>query len=475
MYGLIISIPSHPLFIFSVSFFIFTANEIVKLGDVMNRSFSIKNTLQIVSVTLIGVILSVVFKIDLFWGFFPGFLFLIGICLAKGYEIKDLGKYAIKGFLKTKEVMIILLLVGLLLPSWQMAGTIDGMVSLILSYIRIDYFYISAFISTLVVSMILGTSVGSLSAIGIPIMGAALGVGMSVEITAGALVSGAFVGDRTSPFSSANHLLSNTLEVERKIFQRILWRTGLIGIGVSIVYFIFLDKKEKLGITVYSPYEMEKSLIFMFPVLILLLLALCKLNIKTCFLASISTAIIISIADQTVPFEILTLWTGTSDSGGGLKKMIPLVAFIGLAGAYNGIIESLKIFQNVLTKWLGQTKNLFTMSWKTMIATMVISLLACNQTLPIILTGRTFLPDWMQNQSKAEFSRVMADSSIVFAGMIPWSVLAIMCSTVLGVPLFHYLPFAIYLWCLPIVTLLYSYVLVKIKQNHFNIEVKSMK
>ncbi|MFZ3589203.1 Na+/H+ antiporter NhaC family protein [Bacillus sp. DJP31] len=433
----------------------------------MKKQISLKDTVMIVLVTLIGIVCSVVFNFLLFFGFLPGFIFLYYVCIRKGYTYTEIGKSALVGLLKTKEVILILLLVGLLLPSWQIAGTITGMVEVILSFINPSFFYVSAFISTLVVSMILGTSVGTLSAIGIPIIAAAVSIGMSVEIAAGALVSGAFVGDRTSPFSSANQLLSNTLEIERKPFQRILWKTGFVACVASILFFfiqdILIDSQPLSSVKT----ELEANVIVMFPLLVLILLALLKIKIRTCFIVSIAVALVIIYSYQRIPLEFQFLWNGTQESGGGLRKMIPLVAFIGLAGAYNGIIEKFQVFQLLLTKWLGTKTSLYTMTWKTMVATLFISLLACNQTLPIILTGRTFLPDWTKNHQREQLARVMADSSMLFAGMIPWSVLAIMCSTVLGVSLFTYLPFAILLWCLPILTLSYSFWLRKeaVKSN----------
>jgi NhaC family Na+:H+ antiporter len=434
----------------------------------MKKQFTLKDTLLVVFVTLLGIICSVLLDFLLFFGFLPGFLFLFFLSLVKGYHYNDLAKSAIKGLFKTKEVMLVLLLVGLLLPSWQNAGTIDGMVQFILSFIHPTYFYVSAFISTLIISMILGTSVGSLSAIGIPIIGAAISIGMSVEITAGALVSGAFVGDRTSPFSSANQLLSNTLEIQRKPFQKILWKTGFTGITISFIFFFltdFMNNREQASLITA---QIEKEMMVMVPVLVLIILALFKVNIKSCFIVSIICALVIAFFLRSLPIDLGILWFGTEESGGGLRKMIPLVAFIGLAGAYNGIVESLGIFQAMLTKWLGNTTSLFSMTWKTMVATLFISLLACNQTLPIILTGRTFLTDWTNNQGREQLARVMADSSMLFAGMIPWSVLAIMCSTVLRVPLFDYLPYAIFLWCLPFVTLLNSYFLHKSRSKRLD-------
>lgn len=393
----------------------------------------------------------------LFVGFLPGFIFLLLTSWKKGHSLKSLLFYSLQGFLKTKEVMLILLLVGLLLPSWQTAGTIDGMVQIILSFINPDYFFVSAFVSTLLVSMVLGTSVGTLSSIGIPIIGASLTLGLPVEITAGALVSGAFVGDRTSPFSSANQLLSNTLEVQRSQSQKELWKTGSVGIALSIFIFLLADYRFNQTAVSIEISGFEGNLLVMLPILLLVALALFRVKIKTCFLISIGAAIGFILYEHH-HFELSIFWTGTDLSGGGLAKMLPLVAFIGLAGAYNGIVESLEVFQSLLTKWVKSWESLSSKTWKTMLASLFISLLACNQTLPIILTGRTFLKNWAETHQKPEFARVLADSSIVFAGMIPWSVLAIMCSTVLRVPLMDYLIYAVFLWSLPIITIIQSYI-----------------
>ncbi|WP_246938631.1 Na+/H+ antiporter NhaC family protein [Bacillus pinisoli] len=421
------------------------------------KPFTIIEIIMIIFVTLAGVVWSILAKQLLLIGFLPGFIYLLIVCLKKGNHLKVILTFCFQGFLKTKEVMYILLLVGLLLPSWQTAGTIDGMVQLILLFIHPEFFFISAFLIALVVSMVLGTSVGTLSSIGIPLIGASVTLGLPLEITAGALVSGAFVGDRTSPFSSANQLLSNTIEVDRKGFQKELWKTGSVGITITFLFFLLIDYIVKPSKTsMINSGWINENLIVMLPIILLLFMAVLRVKIKTCFLGSIIAALAIILFHQQ-PIDIFLFWEGTEASGGGLQKMLPLVAFIGLAGAYNGIVESLQIFQSILTKWQNPSEALYTQTWKTMLASLCISLLACNQTLPIILTGRTFLTNWSQSNHQKDFARVMADSSMLFAGMIPWSVLAIMCSTVLGVPLKDYLLYAIFLWSLPIVTFIFSY------------------
>lgn len=117
------------------------------------------------------------------------------------------------GVKRTSGVIWILFLVGFLLPTWYLAGTIGQMVSIALHIITLEHFFMLSFIIAFTFSLILGTSVGTLSSIGIPIIGSAIALNLPIEIVAGALISGAFVGDRTSPFSSAHQLLAHTLEI----------------------------------------------------------------------------------------------------------------------------------------------------------------------------------------------------------------------------------------------------------------------
>lgn len=150
---------------------------------------------------------------------------------------------------------------------------------------------------------------------------------------------------------------------------------------------------------------------------------------------------------------IKNLWFGVNGLGGGFIHMYELLLFLALAGAYNGLIEKMNVIQPYLDNWLKTSQSFFSDTLKMMAATFIISMIAANQTLPIILTGRSFLPTWRKKYGKDEMARVMGDTTMLFPGMIPWSVLAIMCSTILGIPLFQYLPYAIFLWVLPILTL----------------------
>lgn len=428
--------------------------------------------LVLIGITLAGVLCSVTVHFPLVIGFIPGFFMLILLCMKNNIPLKVLLPVCLEGINKTKIVIIILLLVSFLLPSWYLSGTVGQMVTVSLYYLTPSHFFVLSFLSALVFSMILGTSIGTLSSIGVPIMGTAAVLHLPLEIAAGALISGAFVGDRTSPFSSSHQLLAYTVEIPVKRQFKAMFPTTVAAVAASVVFYSTIDLHSK--ITKISPLNhlhlMELSMIEFVPPLILLLLVLFRISIIYAFLSSILTAVFIAAYHGTGVIKIMDgLWYGINGIGGGFIHMYQLLLFLALAGAYNGVLEKYSVIQPFLDKWLQNSRSLLGDSLKAIAASMLISLIAANQTLPIILTGRSFLPHWKNKYSKEELARVMGDSTCLFPGIVPWSVFTIMCSTIVGVPVTGYLPFAIFQWILPLLTLVVSFIK-QIRKSHLFID-----
>jgi Na+:H+ antiporter, NhaC family len=422
------------------------------------KTFSMKQLILLLTVTLTGVIWSVIFHQPLVIGFLPGFLILVYLSKQINQGVKQILQISIRGVYKTRIVILILFLVSFLLPSWYLSGTIDQMVKIALHFINPHYFYVLTFVAAMVISMLLGTTVGTLSAIGIPILGTAVVLNLQAEIVAGALVSGAFVGDRTSPFSSAHQLLAHTIEIPvRKQWNAMLFTT-FIAVGVSILFYGSFDFFSDVTVHASNHFRWsDLSLIKFIPPIILLLIVLFRVSIIYAFLTSIISAGILSLLEGVALVEIArAFWHGIEGMGGGFLHMYELLLFLALAGAYNGLLEELNVIQPYLDKWLQRSTSLTGDTFKTLLATLLISFIAANQTLPIILTGRSFLPHWSSKYGKEELARVMGDSTMLFPGMVPWSVLAIMCSTIVGIPILEYLPYALFLWILPFLTLMVS-------------------
>ena len=425
----------------------------------MTARFSFRQVLFLFLITIIGVICSVVFQEPLVIGFFPGYFVLFLLSLKNKLSIKKAVKISLVGIHKTSIVITILFLVSFLLPSWYLSGTIELMVKVALNFISPQHFFVLSFLAAMILSMLLGTTVGTLSSIAVPILGTAAVLHLPLEIAAGALVSGAFVGDRTSPFSSAHQLLSHTVEVPVKHQWKAMMFTTVMAILTCVSFYGFFDwTASNQDARNFRPIVwVELSIVKFIPPSVLLAFVIFRIRIIYAFLASILSAAAIALING-VTFSRLAdaLWNGIDGLGGGFNHMYELLLFLGLAGAYNALVEELNVIQPYLDKWLETSKSLSGDTLKILVATLVITLIAANQTLPIILTGRSFLPHWSQKYGKSELARVMGDTTMLFPGVVPWSVLAIMCSTIIGLPLLSYLPYAIFLWSLPFLTIFVS-------------------
>ncbi|MEH7612688.1 Na+/H+ antiporter NhaC family protein [Gottfriedia acidiceleris] len=442
----------------------------------MENQFSVKQASFLILVTLTGIISSVILHISLVFGILPGLIFLIVLSLKRGYEVRNIMKLSYQGMGKVKIVLFILFLISFLLPSWYLSGTITSMVSITLQAINPHHFFVFCFLTTMIFSMILGSSIGTLSALGVPLISSAILLHIPVEISAGAVISGAFVGDRTSPFSSAHQLLANILETTVKKQGKAMLFTSITAVIVTIIFFSVMDLQFAQGITqTHHEIVSNKNISFIqfIPPILLVVLVLFRINIIYSYVISILSGSLIALFNGTSFSKIVnSFWHGINGLGGGLSHMYSLLLFIAVAGIYNALLEELNIIQPMLDKWLQTSTSMLSDSLKTIGATAVICVIAGNQTMPIILTGRSFLAHWSNKYNKEELARLMADTTLLFPAMIPWNVLAIMSSTVINMKLHEYLPYAIFLWLLPCLTIFIN-VFKKVKTYETKYEVSS--
>ncbi|WP_099192445.1 Na+/H+ antiporter NhaC family protein [Tepidibacter mesophilus] len=157
-------------------------------------------------VPLILISISVMIKKPVYIGISISALFVYINSILNKYHYTDLNKNIISSILSAKRIIIILSLVGMLTSSWMMYGTIPYMIHLGLTALKKYNFILLSFLIMSSISYILGTAVGSISTIGVVIITIGKSIGLNTSILAGAIVSGAFLGDRSSPISSALNL-----------------------------------------------------------------------------------------------------------------------------------------------------------------------------------------------------------------------------------------------------------------------------
>ncbi|SDM92320.1 transporter, NhaC family (TC 2.A.35) [Paenibacillus sp. yr247] len=425
-----------------------------------------------ISITIIGLAAAYFLHIALAIGFSLGLLTLVALIRRRGAAFPDILQSMWEGIKHTKEVIWILALVGIVIPTWTMSGTIPYMIDKGLQIVDPSFFLTFSFILSACISMLLGTSTGTLSSVGIPLIGLGVLLQIPLPMIAGALVSGAFVGDRTSPFSSANRLVASSTGVSVHELFKVLLPTTIGALGATLGFFLICDLSGAWHQSVIGLLSQQfdsgfkYSLWLLLPVLVLLISILIRFKTRNGFLLSIACAIVISVTFQHVTLNewLHDMWFGYHSSlfvtlqTKGLSNMIELIVLIGLAGAFNGILEENRVLQTYMQKLLGASSaSLLSATVRTSLFGLGLGLVSCTQTLPIMMTGRSLLPFWEERFPRSQLARVVADSSLILAAMIPWNMLAIVCGTIVGVPVDHYVGYAPFLWTLPVCTLLWSF------------------
>lgn len=432
-----------------------------KVGDTMRATFSITELIWIITLTVLGLMLSIVMDFPLLLGIAPGFSVLLYFARIKSISWKGIISSCMTGLKRNKDVAWLLVFIGILLPTWAVAGTIDDLNLLFLTLISTEHFFLIAFLITGIMSFIVGSSIGSLSIVGVPMMATAEQLGISVFITAGALVSGSFIGDRTSPLSSSFFLLAHSLEVSAKAHFRAILPTMFITAGVSGLLYSVLDWTMNQGpgehaVNAGSQLHLPDIALSLIPPVVLLVMILSGIPMRRSFTAGILAGMSLIIVRNASFTDWFTGSLTGVDNLNGLWQMLPFILFILAVGMFSQMIEDTELLQPVINRFLTETRSLFGTTRQSIGIATAVSVISPNQAFPIIVTARSLLPHWRTHFSQKALSRVLADSTVVFAGIVPWSLLAILNSSILGVPVWQYVPFAFFLTLSPLITIIYS-------------------
>lgn len=421
--------------------------------------------------TLGGIALAYTNRLPLVIGFLPGFCLLVYLSLRVGLGWTAIFLLTKKGITRTKNVLGILAFVGLLIPAWMASGTIPLLIKLGVALLQPDYFLTYSFLILAVVSLILGSSTAALSTVGVALLGVGVLLGVPLPMTAGALISGAFVGDRTSPLSSAHQLVASCTQVNLTEHLKALLPTTGAALFLSLLFFLGLDLKggwtlTKGGLTEYS-FEgwFQLHLLLLLPVVLLMGAIILRRKAALAFSLAILCGVFLALFYQQVNwYQLISFLFWGYDfpnlsllHSKGIVQMIPLMLLIALSGAYNQILEESKLIQPYLEKILASARNLGSATWRVCLFGLAVGMVSCNQTLPIMVSGINLLPSWQEKFASNQLARAISDSSLVLAGLIPWNMLALLCASLLHVDVLAYLPYAIFLWSLPFLTVFLSY------------------
>ncbi|WNF35358.1 Na+/H+ antiporter NhaC family protein [Bacillaceae bacterium IKA-2] len=420
--------------------------------------------------------LAAIFKFPLVVGFAVALSLVILLVLRKGFTVKEITFASLDGIKRIKPVIFILGLITLLIPAWIMSGTVPTMIFYIVNWIEPNWILLFAFFIAALTSFVFGTAIGTLGSLGIIIIGVAITVQVPIALVAGALVSGAFVGDRSSPLSSAFHLAANSVEVDpKKMFRKMIPTTLLMIFFTALFYFFigfFIEPQGLIGNVVVTNLLQEHfqiSIITLLPIVVLFGSILLKVRTIFSLGLGVITAIVIAAFFQNLPvvdiLQNLAFGYHHSSSGleeilrgGGIFTMWQMFIFITLASIMNGILDKTQLFKVFMKKMFEKASSLTSYTARTVVIGTIFAIVGGNQAFPVMLTGRSLKDTWVDaGYQKEDLGRVVCDSALVTSGLVPWNMLAILSAAAIGVPTLDYALYASFLWLGPIMTIAVSF------------------
>lgn len=428
--------------------------------------------------TIIGFIITfVMLMFSVYKGVFLGYPLLAGLCifviisLRKGYSIQSISKMAYDGGKKSFVILKIFVLIGSITAIWMSSATVPTIVYYGIKLMNPGYFIFYAFVISSIVSFLLGTSFGTVSTVGIALIIMAKSADVNINIAAGAIISGAYFGDRCSPMSSSANLISNLTETELFINIKNMLKNTIFPFSLSLIFYFIISINVPLNTTSGSidtaiANNFKITLLSLLPSIVILVLSLFKVNVKISMFLSIVIASILSISIQNYSLaEILSfivMGFHLDDSnplsqiikGGGIISMVKPAIVVFISCSLAGIFEGTKTLQNV-EKLLLKAKSRSSLFLYTAIVSILTAAFGSNQSISSVLTYSLMEKSYKQNSvDKYRLALDLEDTGIVLSALIPWNLAAFVPTLTMSVSNVGFIPYAFYLYILPLTSYL---------------------
>ena len=392
------------------------------------------------------------------------------ILLNRGFPLNSLIKMAVAGSQKSFSVISILLLIGAVMAVWMAAGTVPVLVYWGIKLISPQYFIFWAFVLTSMVSVLLGTSFGTVSTIGIALTIAAKGSGVNPNTIAGAIIAGAYFGDRCSPMSSSANLIVAITRTEIYTNLKNMALTAFYPLIVSSILYLILSLTNpvefagnNLAIEIAEAFNL--NWITWLPALIILILCVLRVEVKIAMTVSIIAGSAIAIFVQGyAPIDILQFaiagfkLESTSSlkdivAGGGILSMLKVSTVVIVSTAFAGIFAGTKTLE-FIEVYLNKARSRSSLFLGTTIISILSAAFGCTQAIAIILTHQL-----VENKYRKEglddyqLALDLENTAVVIAPLIPWNIAGLVPATVLGVNS-DFIPYAFYLYLIPLFNLI---------------------
>lgn len=400
---------------------------------------------------------------------------ILGLTL--GYSYNELEESVIESIKGGLQSLLILIVVGAMVGTWIAAGTVPSMIYYGLKMINPRIFLLAALLICSITSLATGTSWGTAGTAGIAMIGIGEGLGIPAAMTAGAVLSGAYFGDKMSPLSDSTNLTASMSGVD--VFTHVksmLYSTVPSYIITALLYLMVgwkyggntLDQASIDSIFVLLSSNFNISVIMLVPAVVVIGLMVLKKPALPSIAIGVALGSVWAILFQgkTIAQAVGVIWGGYSISTkvffidrllnrGGMTSMLYVVAVMLFGLGFGGVLKKTGVLEVIIRPVVEKVKNVWQLIVATVIVGHVTNAAGCSMYISLIMTPQMMKEAFKKFKLKPEvLSRTTEDGGTLSAPLYPWTDNALYMTGVLGVSTLQYVPWSFFLIITPIVSIL---------------------
>jgi NhaC family Na+:H+ antiporter len=426
------------------------------------------------------------------------------IAMKNGHQWSDVERAGQRALSSVTSAVFILLAVGALIGVWNLSGTIPTLVYYGIQVLSPSWYYAASALICGAIAMSIGSSWTTAGTIGVGLVGIAALVGVSTSITAGAVISGAYLGDKLSPLSETTVLTAQMVETD--LFTHVRRQAWTSVPAFAIAFAVMLILGFVRGPSVHNPVGESIELhsiahiyhVTPLNLLPLALLAFLSMRRVPAVLALLASALFAGILGAFLQPAVMKAFVASSDytavlgsikgvwhaaatgfvsrsgipdidrllSRGGMDSMLLTVWLIIGAVSFGAMLEEFGLINRMIDPLIHAAKRTGRLFLTVFGCAFGLNIVAGDQYIALVLPARMFKPEFARRGlAPTNLSRLAADSGTVTSPLVPWNSCGAFMSAVLGVSTLLYLPFCVFNYASPLLSVLYGFTGFKIERT----------
>ncbi len=395
--------------------------------------------------------------------------------------------------------ILILLLIGALSGTWMISGVVPTLVIYGLDLLSPRFFLFATVLISAIVSISTGSSWSTIATIGVALMGIGTALGFSAAMTAGAVISGAYFGDKMSPLSDTTNLAPAMAGTDLFTHIKYMIYTTTPSLIITLIIFLVLGFTHSESTSTTGIEEMKNAIestftispwLLIVPAILIFVIVRKTPPLTSLIIGAIAGSVAALIFQHDLISSLLAgneayykkayiiisqAWFGSTAINTGNEEVNNLLATGGMAGmlntiwliitamSFSGVMESAGLLLRIAESIIKYAKSTGSLVATTVATSIFMNITASEQYISIVVPGRMYADVYRKRKLKPELlSRTLEDGGTVTSVLVPWNTCGAVNSTVLGISTFAYLPYAFFNIISPLMTIFFAYMNIKI-------------